>query len=931
MSQRGYIPDEPSDGEEEDELIRPASGDSNETLEDGNPTQLINTSNNESEQSFVDKIRSNVSSVLSRMIRTAKDRLAASTRPRDYDQSETQPAKRRRLQEAGDGDEGEFPQLGHASNVRNFPVSASRVDRSCQTDHSDTADNDGRIHRTALPGSSSVTSVFARVPTSARGCGESSLFGPPIPYPKQTVEAGSGKRRREENDEDAEEEEETVSLRQPIEPFDPFKFLTQIDNAPVDPKRRLSGFLGNRCYQRRQQQLRSGIVGKYFFASHQKPNKNLDSTSTSETVASPQRPSFSRAAYRTAASGQRIPPEYGGSSFYNGLTCYGGASAVNTLGTHYTATRSTLNRNNSVLVRKPPLPSHTSISRSNSASSTNVNASSAQEPGTSGLSTTKQRLMEIWTGYDTARQSTHNVQGLPTSASVGQELHQLVNRARPYAGTSCIPQMLQLLREQKLASGSNVRTEADNYPPTVPLIDVRPLYVNEPIERRETSSPSDERRTTMATSASTDAADPVVQEEEVLDQPTTAVLRQQQLPSELREEHVPTFDITEPSQSRSPFPVDDEEVEDDVSVLADEHEDDLQRDVTLQQPVTSTPMRTPVHIAEDQQFFFADPIGMTAGSGQGTEGCPVPAASLAILFDEPELLHQQQPAIRSFQELMAESANKWICDVCMVRNEPHQTERCVACESPKPSQQKKQEPQQPPLPLSLGSGSSNFAAIVSAQSARWECDACCVRNEPTTQVCVCCGSSKSGGSAAEAVAVPTPEQPTKANDMMTTMTATTDSPFSNMPDLKDAFKSLLEQQNTGAMWKRVYDLCQTPDADEQCATELGEQSQPNDRFGSGSTFNGVHSFGADPAERGSYPFQSAAASVSQPSCATVTTRSKDKASTPPKPSTSTGLQAAAKLPGNAPVQGSELPFHGTSMFGVGSNIANPYSNNNVSD
>lgn len=1003
MSHRDDNPDEPAEGEEKEELVQLECDKSQEPLEDDETNsaenELANTSDNESEQSFVGKIRYNVSSVLSRMIRTAKDRFVASTRLRDceYDRSEIQPAKRRRLQEADERDKG-FPEGSQSSVGRQHPLSGSRVDRSSQTNPSDTAlatSKHSRTNHNALPGSSSVSSLFMRGPLTVQRYGESSVFRPAVSLRQQPTERG-GKRQREENDEDVEEEmqekreevEHPVNTR-PYEPFDPFKFLAQHDKMPIDPKRRLSGFLGNRCHQRRQQQLRRGVLGQYFFASHHKPTKNLDTASSSEADLSSHRPSFSRAAYRAAAyraavNGQRIPPEYGGSIFYNGLTCYGGASAANTLGTHYTATRSTVDQNNTVLVHKSLLSEGSKVSGGSNASINNVNVASAHEPVTPVLSTTMQRMMNIWQEYDSAKKGTRKVEETPTSACVRQELNRLVSRARPYAGNSCIPEMLHILREQLLASVENARSGPENHPPILPLINVRPLYANEPIERRDEPASSDRNITTASANISMDVEDPVLKKvkneeleklrdvlptEKSIVQPATIVQQQQQqkkkqLPSETREDNVPKRDVKERSQS--PPAVKDKLLDVEVSVLSDEDTDEQDQVAPLQKTNTSSPITSTVQM-EEVQFTFAEPILMNARGEQGRDNGSV-SVQLSIQFDEPELLQEEQRTIRSFHELMAESASKWICDVCMVRNEPHLL-ACVACESVKPSNKKQQNVrQQPPPPISTSSSSNSFAAIMSAQSLRWECDSCCVRNEPSAAVCICCGMAKSN---AGAVGAPEKEseQPKKANDEaaksttptkypstdspfshMPTKNPTTDSPFSNMPDLKDTFKSLLERQNTGAMWKGVYDSCQTPDANEQSSSSCeqpppfgsfpntisqsgssstsNKPSQPNDRFGAGSAFNGVHTFRSDPDGNTSNPFHSAA-TISPPLYATATTRREgtELPGAPPKPFMFTGFQAPAKSHGDAPLQNREHPFHGESIFSAGNRQTNANDNN----
>ncbi|XP_050076007.1 uncharacterized protein LOC126563406 [Anopheles maculipalpis] len=832
MSHRGNISGEPTENEEEEEVTELGRENSNKPLKDEVPDQgpAVNesaNSNNESGQSLVGKLRNNVSTALAKMIQTARKTFVSSARLHDCgnDRAEIQPAKRPRLQQTDDEGDQEFTRGSQSIIVCHHPLPDNRVDRETQTIQSDTA----------LLSSNYSHANRARYPVPFQGYGESNVFRTPVSNRKQPAERAR-KRQREEDDENVEEaveekEEEREDPHNARQRLGALKFGVERSKLPYDQRQRLTDFLGNRCYQQNQQQLHRGLFGNYFFYSHHKPTKNLDSASSSETNSSFPRPSFSR----SAASGQRITPEYGGSMFYKGCTRYGGASAVNRLYTYSTQTRS---QNNDVLIRKPDSLSHSS-NRKNDSSKSNAHVAS-DHVNPVEMTNTAQRIMKILQDFDQCKKSTKKVKEQIDPASCAWE----------FAGNSRIPRMFQILHEQNLDSVRKARS--DNYPPTLPLMNVRPLYAHQPIDRREESASSDRSLATEATNKDTNVGNPVLEEEEkeVRDKETTnkdtnvgspvleeeekdvrdkeatnkdtnvgnPVLEEEE--KEVRDKETTNKDTNvgspvleeEEKEVRdkettnkdtnvgSPVleeeekdvrdkeatnkdtnvgnPVLEEEEKDvrdkevralELSVLTDEDTDDQQQqDPPMQKIVTSSPIRTNVHIEEVPLFTFSEPILLDPLNEQGTDSIDTVPLQLSIKFDEPELLQPEEPRtnIRSFQELMAESASKWICDVCMVRNEPHQL-ACVACESANPS---KKQQQPPPLPISTSS-SSSFAAIVSAQSSRWECDACCIRNKPSAVVCVCCGMAKSnGGTGGAPVTATTPSK-----------NPTTVSPFSSMP------------------------------------------------------------------------------------------------------------------------------------------------------
>ncbi|XP_052900470.1 uncharacterized protein LOC128306875 [Anopheles moucheti] len=229
--------------------------------------------------SFIVNIFNNVVGTFSKLIRnTAHFFWSTNEQQTNEHDGSTMPAKRRRLNE--DADE---------------PSSASSVliDQACQTDESFV--NTASFDLDELPEQQDETDEE---------------------HPQETHHANEQPTMTEEDFYDG-------------EIFDPFKYLEQHDRTPVDPARRVTTFMGNRCYRQRQEQMRRGKIGQLFFASHQKPTKNLD-TSRNVSDAFSQRPSCIRAAC-SGLYNKPIPSQHEGSIFYPGFTQYGGASSASTL------------------------------------------------------------------------------------------------------------------------------------------------------------------------------------------------------------------------------------------------------------------------------------------------------------------------------------------------------------------------------------------------------------------------------------------------------------------------------------------------------------------------------------------------------------------------------------------------------------------------
>ncbi|XP_056088600.1 E3 SUMO-protein ligase RanBP2-like [Rhinichthys klamathensis goyatoka] len=100
--------------------------------------------------------------------------------------------------------------------------------------------------------------------------------------------------------------------------------------------------------------------------------------------------------------------------------------------------------------------------------------------------------------------------------------------------------------------------------------------------------------------------------------------------------------------------------------------------------------------------------------------------------------------------LFSKKTGEWDCDVCCVRNAPTSAV-CVACNSAAPSTAKNKPVVSPhgqqlkkkcetPKPQ-VSSKEMDLKTLFSKKQGEWDCDVCCVRNAPTSAVCVACNSA----------------------------------------------------------------------------------------------------------------------------------------------------------------------------------------------
>ncbi|KAF2888755.1 hypothetical protein ILUMI_17418, partial [Ignelater luminosus] len=87
------------------------------------------------------------------------------------------------------------------------------------------------------------------------------------------------------------------------------------------------------------------------------------------------------------------------------------------------------------------------------------------------------------------------------------------------------------------------------------------------------------------------------------------------------------------------------------------------------------------------------------------------------------------------------SSDKWECQECFVRNEGSVT-KCVACTAPKPGSATTKAPPPPNGPASC---SFKWGDQFKPPSSTWECPTCMIRNKDETEKCVACETPKPGG------------------------------------------------------------------------------------------------------------------------------------------------------------------------------------------
>ncbi|XP_077094420.1 E3 SUMO-protein ligase RanBP2-like isoform X3 [Siphateles boraxobius] len=135
---------------------------------------------------------------------------------------------------------------------------------------------------------------------------------------------------------------------------------------------------------------------------------------------------------------------------------------------------------------------------------------------------------------------------------------------------------------------------------------------------------------------------------------------------------------------------------------------------------------------EAQQFILEAPQGQ-----QLENKCETP---------KPQVSSKEM----DLKTLFSKKKGEWDCDVCCVRNAPTSAV-CVACNSAAPSTTKDKPVEAPhgqqlkkkcetPKPQ-VSSKEMDLKTLFSKKKGEWDCDVCCVRNAPTSAVCVACNSA----------------------------------------------------------------------------------------------------------------------------------------------------------------------------------------------
>ncbi|EAU75712.2 AGAP001360-PA [Anopheles gambiae str. PEST] len=420
---------------------------------------------------------------------------------------------------------------------------------------------------------------------------------------------------------------------------EPPKTLGRFNTVPAVQNRRLTGFLGNAHYHKWMQQKRHhGNVHKPLFGS-----SHLQSTrGRIDSFASSQRPSFKPSVTAVAKSLTTgyIPPEYGGSPFYEGFTRYGGASAAQMLARY-----------------DPNLTAVTTLIRRKIPTENGVASTSR----CSTVPYPSQRILAIVDKYATNRsdRTAHSKATLRKSPS---------------------PPMVQSMCVQKTERSQETHQPQRSLPPIVPLMEytlpvqlgLQPPVPISPIERKKQSTPTGGKQTTKRTRIH---AKPVKEPELSKVQPVQ--LPNVQLPPLIK--GLPQFDNIVPLKGRT-LPVADNAHE--LKANASDKETIVRKNDRKKTPGKTESSTASTLLREINTFVFARPQVLGSWSPQ-LQDDSFSAATMKFKFAEPEPLHDDQPPVRSFKDLMADSVNRWACEVCMVRNEPHK-KTCVACNSSMP-------------------------------------------------------------------------------------------------------------------------------------------------------------------------------------------------------------------------------------------------------
>uniref|UniRef100_A0A182SUU8 Uncharacterized protein n=1 Tax=Anopheles maculatus TaxID=74869 RepID=A0A182SUU8_9DIPT len=313
-------------------------------------------------------------------------------------------------------------------------------------------------------------------------------------------------------------------------------FRTLSAPSPSNVNRRLSGFLGNSVYRKRMQQLRSGYTHKTLFGSSQLKSTN----SVSDTDASSRRPSFNSSAAKISKSLSTgwIPPEFGGSSFYEGLTRFGGASSARTLATHGPPrpTVTVLMKKSHPTTAKAPYPMPGALHETK------------MEKNALPMSYPAQRILEIMDEF---------------AAKSPASKRELVVQSNKNLRTPSTLQMLNIIRMNEKEHVSEEKIQAPKRtvpPPTVPLMEYTlPLHVDmstttttsSPIGKQESTKSAGGKQITKKTRLH---ADPIQERDETTVEPIQ--LPNLKLPPLI--EGLPKFDFTVPMKGPL-LPVDKDE------------------------------------------------------------------------------------------------------------------------------------------------------------------------------------------------------------------------------------------------------------------------------------------------------------------------------------------------------------------------------------
>uniref|UniRef100_A0A182HIU0 Nuclear pore complex protein Nup153 n=1 Tax=Anopheles arabiensis TaxID=7173 RepID=A0A182HIU0_ANOAR len=725
-----------------------------------------------------------------------------------------------------------------------------RSSKHTQTDRFDRfVAQTGRMDR-----ATSTVGQYRSARNDARPSGRTSLFGRPAsvassdsvfrPYsihstqPTATVTSGA--------------EPEDGAAGEPARPFAAYKF----GQGLADASGRMTSFLGNAHYRQRMESLQRGAVPKAFFSSHDEPAKSLYSSGSESSVSS-RWPSFNQTLFGSVSSlsSGRIPPEYGGSPFYDGLTRYGGASAARTLATNVMVQRSAQPSNSTLVVRQ------------DAASGSGRRREAGPEPPKAPeISSTSQRMRHI---LDTFSTNKKNGQPVPeqflSNSSLRRELDELIGRTKqtnriayPYPDVHSprIPEMLQIMREQKSASILNEPVEYVPRPPAVPLMEysVPLLPADRPASPSERRSLATETRPSVEASKAPEEpkqqlAPPLPNPEHLRglsrvrwnplsSQPVTAegkrkaVNGNETTPTHNEQEQLVGAEDERETEQQEQC----KEAEEKHGESEEEEEDGDETDLMEQENEGKELCRSSTPIEGVQQFTFASPIAL--GEPMELEFSPSPTITFTFASPARCLEQHLETKARSFQELMAESAGKWVCDMCMIRNEPDQ-QKCMACESAKPAkkpaQQQQQQQQQPSTSTTqpvrsfqeLMAESAGKWELMAESAGKWVCDMCMIRNEPEQQKCMACESAKPAKKPEEQQQQPPAKKSSQDSEPHTSIEwkrmLAADSPFSKVPELKDGFQSIVEKMKAST-W--VCDTCTAQNPIEHGRCLCCEQDRP---------------------------------------------------------------------------------------------------------